>query len=79
MTEFPLLRERPRRRRSRGRRAFGLLLRLVLLAAVLAAGVALGEALHDNPKPGGARTEVRTLLPLPLQPERVTVTVTTGG
>jgi len=54
------------------------------LAAVIAAvllfviGVAVGESLHDNPKPGGTQTIVRTLKPLPLAPAaRETVTVTT--
>ena len=49
------------------------------LAATLAAfgvGIALGQALGDNPRPGGARTLVRTLTPLPLAPQRETVTVT---
>jgi hypothetical protein len=43
-------------------------------------GVAVGEALHDNPRPGGTQTLVRTLRPLPLAPaarETVTVTVQT--
>ena len=48
-----------------------------LLVVVFAVGVALGEALHDNPKPGGERTTQRTLRPLPLAPQTVTVTV--GG
>ena len=40
-------------------------------------GVALGEALHDNPSPGGTQSLVRTLQPLPLAPAaRETVTVT---
>jgi hypothetical protein len=45
------------------------------VAAVLfGVGVALGEALHDNPRPGGDRTYVRRL------PARtVTVTVTSAG
>lgn len=52
---------------------------LLVLGAVVvfAVGVALGEALHDNPRPGGAQTVVRTLKPLQLAPARVTVTVTT--
>jgi hypothetical protein len=54
--------------------------RTVLLAAavvvVFAIGVALGQALHDNPKPGGAHTVVRTLSPLPIAPAQETVTVT---
>jgi hypothetical protein len=43
------------------------------------AGVGLGEALHDNPDPGGTQTLVRTLHPLPVAaaaPNTVTVTVT---
>jgi hypothetical protein len=51
---------------------------VVSLAVVFAVGVAVGEALHDNPRPGGAQTLVRTLRPLPLAPAaRETVTVTT--
>jgi hypothetical protein len=54
--------------------------RLLVGAAVLVAfvvGIALGEALHDNPAPGGTRTLVRTLHPLPIAPAaRETVTVT---
>ncbi len=52
---------------------------LPILGAVLLLGVggALGEALHDNPKPGGTQTLVRTLQPLPLPPAaRETVTRT---
>jgi hypothetical protein len=54
----------------------------LLLAAgfvlVFLVGLAFGEALHDNPTPGGTQTLVRTLRPLPLAPaalETVTVTV----
>jgi hypothetical protein len=39
-------------------------------------GVALGEALHDNPGSGDTRTLVRTLAPLPIAPAHETVTVT---
>ena len=52
---------------------------LLVVGAVLvfAVGVAVGEALHDNPKPGGTQSLVRTLQPLPLAPAaRQTVTVT---
>jgi hypothetical protein len=49
----------------------------VLAAAVFAVGIAVGESLHDNPRPGGTQTLVRTLKPLPLAPAaRETVTVT---
>lgn len=51
---------------------------VVLVAVVFALGVALGEALHDNPQPGGTQRIVRTLKPLPLAPAaRETVTITT--
>jgi hypothetical protein len=44
---------------------------------VFAIGVALGEALHDNPGAGSTQTLVRTLNPLPIAPAaRETVTVT---
>lgn len=47
------------------------------VVAVFVVGIALGEALHDNPRPGGTQTLVRTLHPLPLAPAaRETVTVT---
>lgn len=62
-------------RRSRGRLALGIVLRLALLAAVFAVGVALGEALHDNPDPRGTKTQTRQLRPVPLPPETRTVTV----
>ena len=49
------------------------------LVVAFVVGIALGEALHDNPKAGGTQTVVRTLQPLPLAPAaRTTVTVTTS-
>jgi hypothetical protein len=42
---------------------FRWLLGLVVVAAIFAAGVALGEALHDNPKPGITVTTVTTIRP----------------
>jgi hypothetical protein len=68
-------RARPRRRSGRAIRVVAL---LVLLAAVFALGVALGQALENNPKPGSQQTGVRQLRPLPLAPARETVTVTVG-
>jgi hypothetical protein len=54
--------------------------RLILAAGVLVVfglGIGLGQALNDNPEPGGTQTLVRTLRPLPLAPAaRETVTVT---
>lgn len=61
-----------RRRRSIPWRWIG---GIALFAVVFAVGVALGEALHDNPRPGGRQTTQRTLRPLPLTPQTVTVTV----
>jgi hypothetical protein len=56
-------------------------IRWILLAAlvliVFALGIGLGEALNDNPQPGGTQTLIRTLDPLPLAPAaRETVTIT---
>ena len=54
------------------------LLLAIAVVVVFVVGIAVGEALHDTPKPGGSQTLVRTLQPLPLAPaalETVTVTV----
>ena len=57
------------------------MIRRILLAVgvllVFALGIGLGQALNDNPQPGGTQTLIRTLEPLPLAPAaRETVTVT---
>jgi hypothetical protein len=53
------------------------LVTLLCVAVVFAVGVAVGESLHDNSRPAGTQTLVRTLTPLPLAPAaRQTVTVT---
>lgn len=57
--------ERRRRRRREEITRWGIRIALVLI--VFALGVALGQALHDNPNPGGTITLERTL------------TVPTGG
>ncbi|MGI8421988.1 MAG: hypothetical protein ACR2MU_06985 [Gaiellaceae bacterium] len=63
-----------RRRRRRRQTRIG---SAIVLLVVFAIGIALGEALHDNPRPDGSRTIVRTLEPLPLAPAaRSTVTAT---
>jgi hypothetical protein len=67
---------RPLRRRSPARVALGIVLRLAVLAAIFAVGVALGESLHDNPKPGETRTQTRQLRPVSLPPVTRTITVT---
>jgi hypothetical protein len=65
-------RRRPKRRWPR---------RLAVVGAValaFVAGIGLGEALNDNPDPGGTQTLIRTLHPEPLVPvaqQTVTVTV----
>jgi hypothetical protein len=56
-------------------------IRWILLGAfvlvVFALGIGLGQALNDNPQPGGNQTLIRTLEPLPLAPAaRETVTIT---
>jgi hypothetical protein len=35
----------------------------LLFLLVFLLGIALGQALHDNPKPGGTQTIVRTFRP----------------
>jgi hypothetical protein len=60
------------RRRKRSGRPRRLVWALVLVL-VFAVGIALGEALHDNPRPGSTTTNDRTFT---LLPEASTVTVT---
>jgi hypothetical protein len=36
---------------------------VVVVAVAFVAGIALGMALHDNPKPGGTITYIRTFVP----------------
>lgn len=50
---------------------------LLLLAAVFFAGIAIGRAIEDAPRPGGTQTRIRTLDPLTIPPAERTVTVTT--
>ena len=71
MTAPPARPPRPRRRR---RRVPVWLIGAAALLVTFIVGVALGEALHDNPKPGGTQTVVRTLRPLTLAPLPVTIT-----
>jgi hypothetical protein len=72
-------RERARleRRQKRRRRALGTALGAALAAIVFFAGLALGRALEERPRPGGTQTRVRTLAPGTLPPATRTVTVTT--
>jgi hypothetical protein len=61
--------QRRRRKSSTIRRV----LWAVLLVLVFAVGIALGQALEDNPQPGSTITQDQTLT---LPPESATVTVT---
>jgi hypothetical protein len=53
---------RPRRRPRRTRPVYWLAA-FALAAILFGVGVAVGEALHDNPKPGITQTSVRTITP----------------
>jgi hypothetical protein len=67
------------KRLPRRRGKLRVLAALLALAVAFVGGIGLGEALHDNPKPGGVQTLVRTLHPLPLAPVAGdTVTITTS-
>jgi hypothetical protein len=50
-------------RRRRRRRAVAIRwgVRVAVALVLFAAGIAVGEALHDNPKPGGTITSVSTV------------------
>ena len=67
---------RPPPRRRRG--LLPLAIALAALAVVFAAGLAVGDALDDNPLPGRTQTSIRTLRPLEVPPAPETVTVTVG-
>jgi hypothetical protein len=70
--------EPPRSTRPPRRRPWRALAVVTGVVVVGVVGVAFGEALHDNPRPGGTQSYVRTLTPLPLTPAALTtVTVTT--
>ena len=71
-------RERARaRRRRRSRRVVTSIVGLARLGVVFLAGLAIGRAVEDAPRPGGTQTVVRTLEPLTVEPQERTVTVTT--
>jgi hypothetical protein len=57
-------RERTARQRAKRRSSRTKLLLGLALVVAFAVGVALGQALHDNPRPGGVQTSLRTLPPL---------------
>lgn len=74
--ESPLQSRSARRRRRRFGRSARVVLTLAVVAGIFAAGLSLGRALEEGPKPGGTQTLVRTLKPVELPPATVTVTVT---
>lgn len=65
-----------RRRRASSRGPFPVIVALALLLLAFALGIALGQALEENPQPGETQTSVRTLKPADLAPPPETVTVT---
>jgi hypothetical protein len=67
---------RPARRPPKRRGLLRYCVGALVLVAVFGAGLALGEALHDNPAAGDTQTLVRTLKPLEVPPAPETVTVT---
>ncbi len=60
MTLSPLERH-TRRRRRRREELVRWCIRIVVVLAAFGLGVALGEAIHDNPKPGPSLTVKRTI------------------
>jgi hypothetical protein len=62
-----------RRRRRRREEVSRWAIRAALVLLVFALGIALGQALHDNPKPGGTVTLERTIS-LPSVPPGSTIT-----
>jgi hypothetical protein len=61
VTTLTPVERRHRRRRRRRDELIRWGIRVVLVLVVFALGVALGQALHDNPKPGSTITLERTL------------------
>jgi hypothetical protein len=64
------------RRRSRKGSTRRRVIWAVVLVAVFAVGIALGQALEDNPRPASTVTQDRTFS---VPPESSTVTVTAPG
>ncbi len=62
MTLDPETLARRRAERRGSRISWRLVGGVALLVVVFAVGIALGQALHDNPKPGGQKTTERTLI-----------------
>ena len=61
MTTLSPVERQSRRRRRRREEISRWAIRVALVLLVFALGIALGQALHDNPKPGTTITLERTL------------------
>lgn len=61
MSTLTPVERRERRKRRRREEVTRWALRVLVIVLVFAMGVALGQALHDNPKPGETITLERTL------------------
>ena len=73
MTVMSPLERHARRRRRRREELSRWSFRVALFLVVFGLGIALGQALHDNPKPGGTVTLERTVS-LPSVPPGSTIT-----
>jgi hypothetical protein len=73
VTLSPLERHARRQRRRQAGVVVRWTLRIALVLAALAAGIAIGEAIHDNPRPGGTVTFQRTIS-VPTVPPGSTIT-----
>ena len=61
MTSLTPVERNERRRLQRRRETIRWGVRVLLVALIFALGVALGQAIHDNPRPGQTVTYDRTL------------------
>jgi hypothetical protein len=61
VTTLTPVERRDRRRRRRRQELIRWGIRVMIVVLVFALGIALGQALHDNPKPGSTVTLERTL------------------
>ena len=73
MTSLSPLERRARRQQKRREELVRWGIRAAVILLVLAFGIAVGQALHDNPKPGGSVTLERTIR-LPSVPPGSTIT-----
>lgn len=61
MSTLTPVERRERRKRRRRAEVSRWAIRVLVIVLVFALGIALGQALHDNPKPGDTTTLERTL------------------